>query len=50
MDEDVYADPLAFRPERYMDAPEGNNEPYPPLVFGFGRRCVLCHINMGFTT
>ncbi|KAJ3489887.1 hypothetical protein NLI96_g1814 [Meripilus lineatus] len=38
MDDNVYQNPLAFSPERYIPAPEGNGEPYPPLVFGFGRR------------
>ena len=38
MDENVYADPHLFNPDRFLPKPAGNGEPYPNYVFGFGRR------------
>ena len=38
MDESVYHCPQTFYPERYLPKPEGNGEPIPGGVFGFGRR------------
>ena len=38
MDENVYENPQAFNPERYLPKPEGNGEPFPGSIFGFGRR------------
>ena len=41
-DEQVYADPLKFHPERFLPkSAGGNDEPYPIGPFGFGRRCVM---------
>jgi cytochrome P450 len=40
LDNSVYADPLKFNPDRFMPKPEGNGEPYPNVVFGWGRRCI----------
>ncbi|KAG5642591.1 hypothetical protein DXG03_002515 [Asterophora parasitica] len=42
LDEDVYANPRAFNPSRYLPKPEGNSEPHPNGPFGFGRRHVIC--------
>ena len=44
-DEDVYTDPFAFKPERFLE--ENGHVPEPDsraVAFGFGRRCVpsLC--------
>ncbi|GLB45029.1 putative cytochrome p450 [Lyophyllum shimeji] len=36
-DDNVYQDPFNFDPTRFMPAPMGRGEPYPP-AFGFGRR------------
>ncbi|KAG5733675.1 O-methylsterigmatocystin oxidoreductase [Termitomyces sp. T112] len=38
LDESVYKDATKFDPMRFLPAPEGRNEPYRPVVFGFGRR------------
>ncbi|KAG6867073.1 hypothetical protein C0993_007061, partial [Termitomyces sp. T159_Od127] len=38
LDENLYADPHAFNPSRFLPKPEGNGEPYPNEAFGFGRR------------
>jgi len=38
LDDSVYADPLKFNPDRYLPQPAGNKEPYPGVVFGWGRR------------
>ena len=41
-DEDVYTDPFAFKPERFLE--ENGHVPEPDsraVAFGFGRRCVL---------
>ncbi|KAF9459489.1 cytochrome P450 [Collybia nuda] len=38
LDENVYRDPTAFNPARFLPKPEGNAEPYPDGPFGFGRR------------
>ena len=41
LDENVYANPYEFCPERYLPKPIGNSEPYPDCAFGFGRRYVI---------
>ncbi|KAJ3492019.1 hypothetical protein NLI96_g265 [Meripilus lineatus] len=38
MDENIYANPHMFWPERYLPKPAGNGEPHPASIFGFGRR------------
>ncbi|KAH0578545.1 hypothetical protein H2248_003692 [Termitomyces sp. 'cryptogamus'] len=38
LDESVYKDATKFDPTRFLPAPEGRNEAYRPVVFGFGRR------------
>ena len=48
MDENVYSNPQAFYPERYLPKPEGNGEPFPGSIFGFGRRFVVVHVAGGF--
>ena len=41
-DERRYADPAAFRPERYTPAAEGGaGEPFPAGHFGYGRRACV---------
>ena len=53
-DPEVYHDPMAFKPERFLSHSDAGNgdgmregrEPEPDprgIVFGFGRRCVICH-------
>ncbi|KAF8884124.1 cytochrome P450 [Infundibulicybe gibba] len=37
-DPNVYRDPDTFDPSRFLPKPEGNGEPHPVGVFGFGRR------------
>lgn len=39
-DPELYPEPEAFRPERYLDIPEGKTAacPDPDITFGFGRR------------
>ncbi|CAL1709588.1 unnamed protein product [Somion occarium] len=37
-DENVYAEPHKFWPERYLPKPVGNAEPPPTMIFGHGRR------------
>ncbi|KAF8884122.1 cytochrome P450 [Infundibulicybe gibba] len=37
-DPNVYHDPDTFDPSRFLPKPEGNEEPHPVGVFGFGRR------------
>lgn len=40
--EQVYSDPMKFRPERYLAKSEGGNgEPFPVGNFGFGRRVCI---------
>jgi hypothetical protein len=38
LDENIYTNPTAFVPERYLLMPVGNAEPYFGGKFGFGRR------------
>ncbi|KAF9459517.1 cytochrome P450 [Collybia nuda] len=38
LDENIYTNPSEFNPTRYLPKPDGNNEPYPNGLFGFGRR------------
>ncbi|KAF9464219.1 cytochrome P450 [Collybia nuda] len=38
LDEQVYAEPLRFNPNRFLPQPEGNGESFPITTFGFGRR------------
>jgi hypothetical protein len=41
-DDNVYADPTKFYPERFLSKSDGGNEePYPIGSFGFGRRYVI---------
>ncbi|KAJ8081652.1 hypothetical protein PM082_007498 [Marasmius tenuissimus] len=37
-DEDVYSNPEAFDPSRFLPKPEGKGEPHFAVVWGFGRR------------
>jgi cytochrome P450 len=43
-DPSVYPDPMAFRPERFLETPTHKPEPDPRnFIFGYGRRiCPLC--------
>jgi len=45
-DPNIYTDPSAFRPERFLNSQSAQAEPDPePSVFGFGRRsCMGVHI------
>ncbi|KAJ7167123.1 cytochrome P450 [Mycena filopes] len=38
LDEQIYANPTPFCPERYLPPPAGSGEPFFPAKFGFGRR------------
>ncbi|KAJ7585221.1 cytochrome P450 [Mycena floridula] len=38
LDENIYSNPLEFNPSRYLPKPEGNGEPYPVVIWGYGRR------------
>ncbi|KAJ7118329.1 cytochrome P450, partial [Mycena epipterygia] len=38
LDKNIYLNPTAFLPERYLSKPVGNAEPYFGGKFGFGRR------------
>ncbi|KAK1228114.1 hypothetical protein PQX77_008849 [Marasmius sp. AFHP31] len=38
IDEDVYSNPEAFDPSRFLPKPEGKGEPHFTAVWGFGRR------------
>lgn len=40
LDENIYNDPFKFNPGRYLPKPEGNGEPHPSAVYGWGRRFV----------
>jgi cytochrome P450 len=40
LDENIYANPTSFYPERFLPKPLGNAEPHFSGKFGFGRRCV----------
>ncbi|KAJ7069399.1 cytochrome P450 [Mycena amicta] len=44
-DAQIYHNPTAFEPERYLPPPLGRGEPYFEDVFGYGRRiCVGMHL------
>lgn len=45
-DADVYPDPEAFIPERFLELNEASDRELrdpKKIVFGFGRRCVCCY-------
>lgn len=45
-DPDVYPEPDAFIPERFLElheAPDRELRDPKKIVFGFGRRCVFCY-------
>ncbi|KAF8073626.1 cytochrome P450 [Lyophyllum atratum] len=41
LDENVYQNPFAFEPTRFLPSPLGRGEPHPIGPFGFGRRACL---------
>ncbi|KAJ8081651.1 hypothetical protein PM082_007497 [Marasmius tenuissimus] len=45
-DEDVYSNPEAFDPSRFLPKPEGKGEPRFAAAWGFGRRIVLAAITL----
>lgn len=43
LNEDVYAEPFEFNPDRFLPKPIGRGEPHPSASFGFGRRSGFRH-------
>jgi len=46
-DESVYPDPFSFKPERFLNEDGTLNDDSRILAYGFGRRRVSFHLEMG---